>query len=251
MKQKKSLGIATDCRLLLAMGSHCPQERGLTLTEVVAAALLAGIALVLLAPPLAFVTATRIQNRRIEQARLLAQEEIDRVQAAMTFGVAIGEEISNAATDFAGLVPPAIASGETVFSTSPPTSAANLVGDRSDIASRQDALLVDIDSDGGDDFFVQAFRDLGQRFALGDDACDLAVFQIGVRVYAIAAQENLGNLQTQAINSGTTNTLNAQRTRPLYVLYAEASRSDTPLSAETYRNYINNGPTAVPGCPFP
>lgn len=205
-----------------------PPNAGLTLIEVLLAIVMTGIVLAAIAPVLALSAATRIQNRQLEQAYALAQQEVDRVQAAMAGGVPQDEE--------AGIVPPEV-SYANYQSTGAPSDTKT---DRAELTS-SDALVVDVDSDGATDFFVQVFRDEGVRFTTGTGENQLGTFRMTVRVYSSRAESNLlaDNLEDTVTASSTlTSRLEQWATSPLIVTQSEISRSDLELSLDVYRQYL-------------
>ena len=205
-------------------------EAGLTLLEVTVAIVMLGVILTAMAPPLLISAATRVKLRRASQAQLIAQEEINRVQ-----GIMLRSRNQNLDTDnqgnYIGLPP--ISNSDNLTATPAPTSLTNL---------RQ----VDVDQDGEADFFVQVFREQGALFAAGEAQCEPAVFRMGVRVYAMLAEENLGDLQTEKASLQMADGLGEQATHPMAVLYSEISRSDRELSLRAYRDYLEgNGVPAA------
>jgi type II secretory pathway pseudopilin PulG len=207
-------------------------EAGLTLLEVTVAIVMLGVILTAMAPPLLISAATRVKLRRASQARLIAQEEVNRVQ-----GIMMRSRDENLPTDnqgnYIGLPP--ISNSDNLTATPAPSDLT---------AVRQ----VDVDQDGEDDFFVQAFREEGALFAAGEAQCEPAVFRMGVRVYSMLAAENLGNLQKEKASLQMADGLGEQSTHPMAVLYSEISRSDRDLSLDAYRDYLagNGVPAACP-----
>lgn len=205
-------------------------EQGLTLIEALAAIVITGVILAALTPPLVFSAATRIQSRKAAQAQGIIRQELDRIRAALS------REDGIPATNEDGFVPPE-SSTNPLNNTAPPNV---LVSDRTDLDQPNEALLVDVDGDGKDDFFVQLLRNPGARFDSGIATGQLAVFEMGVRVYDISAQRNLTNnsLTTEPISLQATNGLNQRDTNPIAVAYTEVSRSDLKISLDEYREYI-------------
>ena len=206
-------------------------QQGLTLIESLAAIVITGVILAALAPPLLFSTATRIQSRKAAQAQGIVRQELDRIRAALSRedGIPVANED--------GFIPPE-SSAAPLNSAAPPNA---VVSDRTNLDQPNEALLVDVDGDGRDDFFVQLLRNPGARFDSGIATGQLAVFQMGVRVYDISAERNLTNnsLTTQPISLQATNGLNQRDTNPIAVAYTEVSRSDLEFSLEEYRNYLD------------
>ncbi|WP_040655823.1 hypothetical protein [Rubidibacter lacunae] len=199
---------------------------GLSLVEVVATIVMTGIILAFMAPPILISVGTRFQNRRGQQAQLLAQQEIDRVQAAM----ARGDDT---------LSPPELGAGNPAESAAAPTQ---FVNNRASATNPTYAFEQDIDGDGRTDFFVQRFRDEGVDFTAGIEQGQLAVFQMGVRVYTLEAKKTVDagvTLETDQAPLGLTAGIGKQATQPLAVLFSEISRSDRELSLEEYKRYCN------------
>ena len=213
-------------------------ERGLTMIEVVAAIVILTIALASITAPLALSAATRIQNRRIQQASVLAQQEINRVDALFLRSEGIS------ADDETGLLPPINAPGTSLDATPAPTT---VVAERLQMASTNNALLVDIDDDGRDDFFMQLIGSAPVRLTAGN-VQQVGVFQMAVRVYDAVALQNLGDLETQPVNVGLINSIVDARTMPLVVLRTELAQSDGGLTLQDYRIFICTNDAATDGC---
>lgn len=213
--------------LLLKLQQKTTSE-GLTLVEALAALVIATIILAAAAPPLLLSAATRVQARKTEQAQAIAREEIEQVRGILSReeGIAPGNETGN--------IPPK-ASTSVLNNVDGPST---LVSDRANLDDPEKALTLDIDGDGENDFFVQLIRDQGVRFSAGSAEGQLAIFQMGVRVYDIAADENLDSLNTQPASLQMTNGLAERSTNPLAVTYTEISRSDLKPSLDEYREYI-------------
>lgn len=214
-------------------------QTGLTLLEVMVTLVMTSLILVAIGPPLIISAATRVKMRRASQARLIAQEELNRVQTIMmrSRDENLPKEGSTVSlsTTYIGLPSVSNISSTADLSETPaPKSMANL-------------KEVDVDQDGDSDFMVQLFREQGALFAGGQAKCEPAVFQMGVRVYSILAKDNLDSLETEKVSLLMTRGLGQQKTNPLEVLYAEVSRSDRDLSLKAYQDYLeNNGIPA--GC---
>jgi len=205
-----------------------PSTQGLTLIESIAAMVITTLILTAIAPPLLFSAATRVQSRKAEQAAAIARQEVTQVRAALSRkqGIPKAKELGN--------VPPA-ASVASLYNASAPTT---LVTARSGLDNINKAVKIDADGDGENDFFIQLIRDQGVRFSNGVAKDQLAVFQMGVRVYDIAAADNLGNLNVEPASLQITKGLGERTTHPLAVTYTEVSRSDLKLSLKEYREYV-------------
>lgn len=203
-------------------------EQGLTLIECLAGIVVASIILGLMAPVFLLSAATRIQNRRAEQAMEIAQSEVDRARALVTRGVKQAKEEDYLPPQASGKLPEVATPSTTISESSNPTSL-------------NQAREVDIDEDGDPDFLVQTFRDEGIRFNTSGINNQLAIFQMGIRVYSIVAKENLqaNELEKQQASLTLTSASGSQQTRPLSVLYTEISRSDIDTSLTKLRDYLS------------
>lgn len=230
--------------LLKALSHQSGKERGLTLVEVIASVVMLGIAFAAAAPPLALSAASRIQNRRIQQASALAQQEIDRVKALLLRTQGVNENLET------GLIPPETAQADINATPAPTIFLDSDANGRGDLDTTTEALGVDLDEDDDDDFFIQLIRSPGVRLQRGNIG-QVGIFTMVVRVYDASAAENLGNLQTQPVSATLTNTLNGPRTMPLVVSSAVISQSDAGLSIDNLRDFIcqnNSSLTSDDGC---
>lgn len=203
-------------------------QQGFSLLEAMVGFTIVSSLLAAMAPVILIAVGTRFQNYRAEQAMQLAQSQINRVQALMTQGV---ENTRNA-----GRVPPPAAAGIEVAEVDPPTTTVTTL---TDLDSTTKALEIDYNHDNQPEFLVQLFRDQGVIFTEGAGENEMAVFQMGVRVYAGSAKDNLGNLSTEPATLNFTTGLGEQKIKPLAVLYTEVSRSDLTLSLQQYKEYLN------------
>lgn len=222
--------LAMKPKLSLMLGSQLKpkssSESGLTLIEALVSIIIATLAIAAAAPPILLSAATQVQSRNAAQAQSIAQQELDRVRAILTRKVGAG----GASDD----IPP-------VASTPLNTAAgpSSLTDQRSSLSATK-ALKIDTDGDGDDDFFVQVIRDAGAQFTIGAAQGELAVFQMGVRVYDIAAKDNLGSLEVKPASLQPRQGLGQRTTNPLAAVYTEVSRSDLKLSLDEYTNYLNS-----------
>lgn len=201
-------------------------EQGFTLIESLMGVVVISIVIVAITPPIFLSVATRVQNRRAEQATQLAQGEIDRIRVV----VERGKYTAN------NLPPVAANSSSNITTASAPTTAVN----PPTIPTATQALRVDINKDGSYDFLVQTFRDNGISLS-GTNALPIA-FRMGVRVYSTAAEDNISNLESppqQAASLRFTTGEGSQRSRPLAVLDTLVTRSDSSVSLNRYRTYLD------------
>jgi type II secretory pathway pseudopilin PulG len=205
-------------------------EQGLTLLECLMAVVVIGLTVTMITPPLVISAATRVQNRRAEQAMQIAQGEVDRIRAL----VARDEHIP-------ARLPAIVANGNLQAVTAPafpndswplksPSSSCGAAYNNrapSPIPSAE-GLRIDVDGDCEADFFMQTFRTAGtmNNAEVISGSLRPSAFEMGVRVYWILADGSSGNLETTPASLKITSGQGKQRTRPLAVLYTPFSRSD-------------------------
>ncbi|WP_143467617.1 type II secretion system protein [Leptolyngbya ohadii] len=227
-----------------SIASRPSPEQGLTIMECLVAVLLIALTIAMIAPPLVLATATRVQNRRAEQAMRVAQGEIDRLRTAVAMGLhtpanlpaiapgAMAATLANVAaptaidTRLRSLNPTGANCPTTRFdpnSSPPPTAVA-----------ATSTLPVDVDGDCVAEYLVQVFRTAGltstAQQAPGQPRLP-SEFDVGVRVYPIQAASNYTpqaalNTLTLPSTLGRTPaplqlTAGNQRGRPLAVLYSK------------------------------
>lgn len=222
---------------------NCLCEQGFTLLESLMGMVVISIVVVAITPPIFLTVATRVQNRRAEQAMQLAQGEVDRVRVLMEQGSksnlpAVASGLSNDITS--GSTPTTLST--TIKSNN--TSCSNL--DTGTQVAANKALRVDINRDCQPDFLVQTFRDDGTKVIVGGNEVPI-VFRMGVRVYAAMAKDNLNNLEKSCASLKLTTGEGGQRKRPLAAMYTTVARSDsTTVSLTKYKAYINTLSTGDP-----
>lgn len=220
-------------------------DRGLTLVESLVAITVVGVTGLLVTPPLFISAATRVQNRRAEQALGIAQGEIDRVR------LLVERNRQTVDTPIAGqTLPPAVLD---IDAAPAPTTLSNILLESPNpdfdsfngqaLPNARTALPIDVDGDGEVDFFMQTFRSQGRT---GSDPNQLESFRMGVRVYAIAAEDRLGNLSVEEANLRYTTGLGNQQQRPLAVLYSDFARSDRSNSVCQYKSLEGTCPATTP-----
>lgn len=212
-----------------------PSEQGVTLLECLMAIIIIGLTVAMTTPPLFVATATRVQNRRAEQALQIAQGEIDRIQTLVQRGRHTPASLPINAGPGINVRPPI-----NLNTVGAPTAIASELKSvnpaRNTYTGRQlgltEALPVDIDGDGEADYLMQVF--IGNiRRAAGQT--NYATFQTGVRVYSVLARNNIGSLQTQQASLQLTTGQGSQRTRPLAVLYPNVAWSDRSFALCEYQ----------------
>lgn len=208
--------------------------QGFTLVESLMGILVISVVAITITPPIVLSTATRVQNRRAEQAMQLAQAEVDRIRVFVEQGVA----------DTAKLPPVpsgTIADNNIANVAAPSTFVNSTVGineSRALANSSSKAFGVDVDKDTKPDFYVQLFRDNdANAMVTGATTNTLVAFQLGVRVYSKVAK--VGSLQTQPASLRLTTSSGSQEFRPLAIAYTTVARSDAKISLEKYKQYLN------------
>jgi hypothetical protein len=100
------------------------------------------------------------------------------------------------------------------------------------------ALPVDVNGDCEEDFFVQTFR-IGEQTTVSDIP---VVFRMGVRVYSIAAEDNIsgGDVNTQEASLQLTTGQGQQDEYPLAVMYTDLAQSDIEESRDIYEDFLND-----------
>lgn len=207
--------------LLVPLHSKNAPDRGFTLIESLMGIVILTLILVSLFPPLALIVATRVQNRRAEQAMQLAQGEVDRIRVLVEQGIFNPADPSilpgnTTASSVAEVdAPSTIRNG--VRSTSPDCTP---IEDNQDIQFTQ-AIQIDLDGDCNADFLLQTFR-------IDENAPGLPLgkFKLGVRVYAASARRNLGSLNTEQASLKLTTGEGGQATYPLAVIATDVIQSD-------------------------
>ncbi len=205
--------------------------KGFTLIESLVAVIIVSITVVSILPPIFWATATRVQNRRAEQAVQLAQSEIERVRTLVERG---SYEIVD--------LPPVDGARTTLRDTANPVPAPSTLSGikrstRFGCSSNDDARqptavtqVIEIDSDPKSndckpEFMVQVFRSSG-TVPVGSPAnTKPSAFSMGVRVYAAPAFANLGSLETTPSRLRGSSGPGQQGTRPLAVLYGTVVNS--------------------------
>ena len=180
-------------------------EQGLTLIECLMGILILTSILVGIAPPLGIVVATRVQNRRAEQAQHLAQGEIDRIRILVAQQVYSNEEL-----------PPQGTGAPTALRSKLRSPASCSTEDYQNIRANE-LVQVDVNGDCQPDFLVQSLLSNPQGIACQPPGR----FTMTVRVYAGAARNNVGSLSTQQASLKLAGGEGSQRTNPLAVVQTE------------------------------
>jgi type II secretory pathway pseudopilin PulG len=211
-------------------GRRRSANQGLTIMECLVAILLIGLTTAMITPPLIVATATRVQNRRAEQALQLAQDEVDRVltlvQQGQHKGSVLPDPVGNITNLRDGVPAPTRLNTQYLKSARRNGCVGKTAYNYQVVIPSGEALPVDVDGDCEEDFFVQVFRSTGvftegeaSKAVVGDRRP--AKFDLGVRVYSKLAEKNLstGNLDTEPASLQLTEGQGKQASNPLVVVY--------------------------------
>jgi prepilin-type N-terminal cleavage/methylation domain-containing protein len=210
------------------------RDEGLSLIECLVAIVVVSITLIAITPPIFFITATRVQSRKAEQALQVAQAEIDRVRAVVERGVYTAADLPAVVANISTVpAPTSVVAGvmkSSIGSCNTYTGATVAVT----------ALLpVNTDLDPSNltacqsQFLVQTFRTAGTA----GSSVPTSGFRLGVRVYSDnpLLRQNLSGLQTAQASLRFVSGLGDQNRRPLAILYSTIVRNDTSNSLQDYR----------------
>lgn len=251
---------------------------GFTLIESLVAIMVISITVVAISPPIFWATATRVQNRRAEQALAIAQSSIDQVRAKVERGSATAPELPAIAPTAAGGIRPYPATGpaptaqwtktqsvlpvcNTVSKLKPAQAAVPATATTAEIPAVpadqhyppvDQYLAVDTDGDAActPDFLVQIFRNDG--ICSDGAACASSTlpeadrvplaFSVGVRVYsAIAKNAPVATLDPDKARLTGTSGTGQSGFKPLAVLYATVAKSDSSTALTRYRTLCKAG----------
>ncbi len=230
------------------------QAGGFTLIESLVAIIILSLTVVSVLPPIFWATATRVQNRRAEQAVQLAQSEIDRVRVAVERRSITLDQLPPRAG--AALKPDAPAPSTIIPQGTKMRSAVAgcNIDDGKQAANVTDLILVDTDPEPpgepcAPEFMIQTFR--GGGVPLDTVAAPPDGFVMGVRVYSIVASVDSkgaalnSGIEAKAGNLRATNGLGTQRIRPLAVQYSTIVRVNKSEGLGIYRQLCK---VATGGC---
>ena len=233
-------------RFLLQLYARCnsstiqngKSEQGLTLIECLVAIVVVSITLIAITPPIFFITATRVQSRKAEQALQVAQAEVDRVRAIVERGVYTANDLPAVVGSINNVpAPTSIASG--ILRSANSSSSCNTYTGA--LVAATSLLPVNTDIDPANpaacqsQYLVQTFRTAGTNGVAVPTAS--SGFRLGVRVYADIPllRQSLGSLQTGQASLRFVSGVGNQNLRPLAILYSTVVRNDTSNSLQDYR----------------
>jgi type II secretory pathway pseudopilin PulG len=222
--QKPALWLLWRLSKVSRLSKRGSAEQGLTIMECLVAILLIGLTVAMVTPPLLIATATRVQNRRAEQAMQLAQDEIDRISTLVQQGEHESRRLP-------------ISSGKDLKAVGAPVSPSSLLKTNRQAACpsgspfigqqipANQALRVDVDGDCEPEFFMQVFRTEGvplkSELTKRPENRRPAKFDVGIRVYSALAKDNFGRLERELAPLTPTNGQGKQAINPLVVVYKQ------------------------------
>lgn len=213
-------------------------ERGLTLMEALVAILMVSAVMVAISPPIFLAVATRVQNRRAEQAVQLAHGEIDQIRVLVEGGITRDNK-NQLPADAGNTDPTKVPPPGRAYSKLQSTNYAKSDYDkRPEQVPITEARPVDVNGDGEKDFFVQTFITNKQEVERGGQNIPI-IFNMGVRVYSSAV--DFANLKPDADGSVKSASLQLttgegqQTDRPLAVLYTTLGQGDSAGALDKYR----------------
>jgi type II secretory pathway pseudopilin PulG len=215
----------------------------MTLIEGLVAILIASAVTVLITPPMFLSVATRIQNRRAEQATQLANGHIDQVRVLMEQGIN-AENISQlpalAGSGSLRDVPAPSGIFDSLQSTnfSCPNGYDNDPENPPPQVPVDSALKVDVNGDCDFDFYLQSFR-VNEQPSNPEEGVPI-VFGMGVRVYYRNAEIGGEGVEVEPASLQLTSGQGQQTRYPLAVIYTSLAQGDLDSSLERYRCYFGD-----------
>ncbi len=208
-----------------------PRTQGFTLIEALLAIVIVAITMASITPLMFAVVATRVQQRKAEQATQLAQAEIDRIRTTVERGIYTAADLPATVGTSLGTNPNLSNLPTTISSSTKSTSTSCNSYNGGTIAATT-LLPVDTNGDCQSDFLVQSFRTTGQT----GSTVPTTGFRMVVRVYADTStlRQRLGSLSNANRASLTFTTGNGQVYQPLAVLTSTIVRNDTSGSLQNY-----------------
>ena len=229
---------------LVSVPQSASSEAGVTLLECLIAVAVIGVTSALILPPLFVAAASRVQNRRAEQALQIAQGEVDRIQTMVASGYhtqgrlpAVGT--TSGTVSLSTVAPPTGVTGSLLKSVKTGAGGCNNYGNEQ-IPLNQ-ALRIDVDGDCAPDFYMQVFRDnVSTNTAPGSTIPNN--FRLAVRVYSALALPSFGSMTTPVVPASLqiTSGTGSQRLRPLAVLNSQVVWSDQSASLCELHEQLNS-----------
>jgi len=230
-------------------------EAGLSLIECLVAIIIITLTVVSITPPIMLATATRIQARKADLARQIAQGEIDRIRMLVERGgyvatdlpPSIGNNIINVTNAPAATVAPTASPSAASPLLSPAPcgrTAGNLTSYYPPTTTQlpsTNLVQVDVDGDCRPEYVMQVFRTVG--FTPTGEAVPFS-FEVGVRVYTYYPGQTFPTLLTdrasQIMGMGPRETATASQRRPMATLQSRMIRNDSSKSLCQLRKQANS-----------
>jgi type II secretory pathway pseudopilin PulG len=220
---------------------------GLTLLEALVAMIIIAVVISVITPPVFVAVATRVYQRKTEQALNIAQQEIDAIRRTVSAGD-YNDDATNAALYYRNVLPPAIANGTPLATYSAPTAFCQITSTAPYCSTATTAIKRDESAggvggstDSGSTFYVQVFRTEGTQLKSNNSAP--GAFRVAVRVYEEepGAGKTLGVEQAPLTFTTGTAKRRGSTAQPLAVLYTEVTRGDNGKeSLNTITNFVNS-----------
>ncbi|GAB4142837.1 MAG: hypothetical protein Fur0046_19600 [Cyanobacteria bacterium J069] len=215
-----------------ATNASLTSESGVTLLECLVGIAVIAVTATLILPPLFIASASRVQNRRAEQAFQIAQDEVDRIQTLVASGRHDPASLPASAGPFtngANVAPP----NEISTTARKCVNSALTTYTGAGVGALQ-AIPIDIDgvTVGGNnctpEFYMQVFRSVNPANDTAPGGSRQTSFILGVRVYSVIANTSFGSMTTpvQPATLNITSGTGSQRVRPLVALYPRMTWSD-------------------------
>lgn len=223
---QKNTNRLTLAVLKLSQGKS--SEQGISLLECLMAIVVISVVIASFSPPIFLAVATRVQNRRAEQAIQLAQGEVDKVRRTVEMGSYADRDL------------PPIGGGNVRSHSAPGSSEVLRIENNQRYASSAGSSAeIDVNGDRTPDFYVQTYRSPG----IQQNGKTIA-FCLGVRVYsASAVRQNFGNLESppqRLASLQMTTAQGSQRRRPLAAMYTSVVHSDSQNSLNSLTTFLGN-----------
>lgn len=213
---------------------HAPtDEAGVTLIESLVAMVIVSIIMLAMTPPIFLVVATRVQNRRAEQAMQLAQAEIDRVRVLVERG---DYQLADLPANIGGGDVKTYAAASSILGQMVSSEQSCNTYTGTPVVSNT-LLPVDVDGDCQQDYLVQTFRDEGEK-VINDPTEPPITFEMGTRVYHAIAADKLGALGTDQASLSMTTGQKFQKEAPLATAYTTVIRGDAEFSLDRFRQEL-------------
>jgi type II secretory pathway pseudopilin PulG len=211
-------------------GSTQASIAGLTLLEALVAMIIITVIISVITPPVFVAVATRVYQRKTEQALNIAQQEVDSVRRTVSSGDY--DNITGSPRNYTKVLPPTVSNKTKLFEhTAPndictPTALAPYCTNTTTAIKRDESSGgVGGSADNSSIFYVQVFRTEGSQL---NATAIPGAFRLAVRVYEENPKQfSLGKEQAPLTFTTGTARRKGKNALPLAVLYTEVTRSDS------------------------